>query len=157
MAGRSTRSLDRTKMHRGISTAITTVAISSLSWAGGSFEPVMVQSLRIVNDTEYELVVVTDKSRDAYFAACETFTVLGTYSPFHSWLYFPSFVNVGRHKQALSRLQEAHKRGIPINFGAMGSGFEPIDPRKPCVVRSRALDVRGEPDSLAVISYYGAV
>jgi hypothetical protein len=44
----------------------------------------------------------------------------------------------------LAYLQDAFEKHRVVNFGGMGSGFEPIDAAQPCVVKSRALLLEDE-------------
>jgi hypothetical protein len=135
------------------------IAIPASSWAGGSFESVEVRSLFTEGGSSYELVVspVNKENDDPYLKGCGVFVVIGSYSRIHSWLHFPADVTLAGHQAALVRLREALDKRIPINFGWMGPGFEPIDPRHPCMVRSRALQIFSDHGTTAVLSYFGAV
>ena len=130
--------------------------------AGGSFEPVMVRRLTLKSATDYELVVQpispnTGGYRDPYFGNCLLFTVRGKYSKVHSALLFPEFVTRASHMAALTKLSEALKANSPVNFGWIGTGFVPIDPKNPCLVESRALYLRAAPEGAAVLSLHNGV
>lgn len=134
---------------------------ASPAHAGGDWYPVIVSSLHS-EDTDYVLVVEpTTKTPLGFPSICKTFEVRGTYSWWHSWRGFPSWVNRQGHKKALVYLSHALKTGEVISFGFMGSGFEPIDPKDPCVVRSRALHLMENQGHLnkekGVVSYFGRV
>jgi hypothetical protein len=128
--------------------------------AGGSFEPVHINRINIINRVEYELVVTPlnmgrrDGYEDPYMGQCAIFTVHGTYS---RWINFPSFVTRDGHLAALAYLREAHAAKRPVNLGWMGTGFVPVDPALPCTVRSRALHFHTEQGTRAVISYHDAI
>jgi hypothetical protein len=138
------------------------ILLAGSSWAGGSFSPVAVESLVFHSATEYELVVrpiETDLDalpRDPYFGKCPLFTVRGAYSIVHSTLRFPAFVTRESHTAALAKLSGALKTRTPVNFGWIGTGFVPIDPKKPCVVRSRALHLRVDSGTTSVLSLHNA-
>jgi hypothetical protein len=146
-------------MRRAIGAAILAAALSQPALAGGSFEAVEVRSIFSEGGSSYELTVVPlDKANtDPYLKGCEIFVVIGNYSRFHSWLHFPSEVTLAGHQSALVYLRQAHEKRVPINFGWIGPGFESIDPRNRCMVRSRALQVISENGKTAVVSYFGAV
>ena len=112
--------------------------------------------------SDYELVVQpvsfnTEGYKDPYFGSCSLFTVRGTYSRIHSALLFPEFVTRESHIAALTKLSEALRANSPVNFGWVGAGFAPIDPKNPCLVESRALHLRTAPDGTAVLSLHNAV
>jgi hypothetical protein len=123
--------------------------------AGGSYEPVKVQSLSRTSDVDYELVVAPTApglNADPYMKGCTRFTVRGTYAPGK----FPASVTRENHISALSRLEAALKSGNEVFFGWMGPGFEPEKTDR-CIVRSRALEQVLEHEGKPVLSYYGAV
>jgi hypothetical protein len=125
--------------------------------ADGSFEPVYINRLSIVNGVEYDLVVTPLKvagrvgDLDPYMGQCNTFTVHGTYS---RAVRFPSNVTREAHRAALAYLREAQAADRPVNLGWMGTGFVPVDSGTPCEFRSRALHLYIEQGTEAVISYH---
>jgi len=129
--------------------------------AGGSWEQVTVESLTLLNSTDYELAVhpepINGEYKDPYMGNCSRFTVKGSYSWIHSWR-FPEFVTQENHKAALAYLRQAHGEKKAIFFGWMGTGFVAIDPANQCVVRSRALHLFTDAENgvIAVISYHDA-
>jgi hypothetical protein len=140
------------------------LACPAVSSAGGSWASVEVSSLRLMNETDYELVVVPEPNTDPYLGKCKTFTVLGTYTDrpaggrwWHFWSRFPESVTRKGHVAALSQIAEARASNRPLNFGWIGAGFSPVDPSNLCVVRSRALETVREGESIAVVSYHDAV
>jgi hypothetical protein len=132
----------------------------SAASAGGSWEWVTIESFKIFNSTDYELVVVPTPEhkgyKDPYMANCPRFIMKGTYSWLHSWR-FPDAVKRKKHKAALAYLQQALNANNAVLLGWMGTGFVPIDPGNKCVVRSRALQLLIEDEVTAVISYHNAV
>lgn len=131
-----------------------------VAMAGGSWERVMVESLTVLNDTDYELIVIPEQRsiehKDPYMGSCSRFTVKGGYSWLHAWR-FPEVVNRENHKAALAYMQQAQGEKRMILFGWMGTGFVAIDPANKCVVRSRALQLLSDDGVTAVISYHNAV
>jgi hypothetical protein len=140
--------------------AFTAATVCTSVLAGGSFEPVYINRLSIVNGVEYELVVTPLKVRgrdgyvDPYMGQCATFTVHGTYSRRSK---LPSFVTRDGHLAALAHLKQAHAADRWVNLGWMGTGFVPADSGTPCTYRSRALHLHTEQGAEAVISYHDAL
>ena len=136
--------------------------VSGAAVAGGSHVPVEIKSIRIINGSDYELVVAPLKRPepggyvDPYMGRCSLFTVRGTYSQLHS-VQFPSFVTRKAHLAALAHLSEAHAAGRTVNLGWMGGGFVPVQVGAPCVVRSRALHLFTEREVTSVVSYHDAI
>ncbi|MDR0776100.1 MAG: hypothetical protein LBE81_05625 [Azonexus sp.] len=143
-------------MRQAIRTSLL-VALPSLASAGGSFELVEVTTLRIFNDVDFELVVrlpapeAGQSYRDPYMGNCTSFTVHGTHD---AAVGHPRATHAA-HLLALERLRIAHEYKLPINFGWMGHGFYVIDPKNPCIVKSRALEFFVDRDVEAVMSHYG--
>jgi len=126
--------------------------------AGGSYEAVQIKSIQITNGTDYELVVtplIPDRGGylDPYMGHCTTFTVRGTFSA----RGLPSFVTRDAHMAALAYLSQARESNRPVNLGWWGTGFVPVRPDTPCVVRSRALHLETEKDVTAVMSLHNAI
>jgi hypothetical protein len=111
--------------------------LASLAQAGGSFTPVTIESLKITGTTYTIVVVPAAGNGDDYMGACTRFTVHGLY-----WYLDGAFLNQPKelsreqHLAALAYLQDAFEKHRVVNFGGMGSGFEPIDAAQPCVVKS---------------------
>jgi|GEM_PF-3266397 len=136
--------------------------LASNALAGGSFEPVIVKSLNLKSATDYELVIQPTHSsaqsyKDPYFGSCSLFTVRGTYSLIQSTFLFPEFVTRKSHVAALERLTTALKTSSPINFGWIGTGFKSVDPKIPCLVRSRALYLSIDPNVTAILSFHDGI
>ena len=115
--------------------------VSSLAHGGGSAAPVTIESLKITGTT-YTLVVVPTAGvkDDPYLGSCLRFTVHGLYWFLNgAFLKQPEMLSREQHLAALVYLQDAFEKHRVVNFGGVGSGFEPIDARQPCVVQSRAL------------------
>jgi len=139
--------------------ALTAAVVCTSAAAGGSYERVYINRLSVTNGVEYELVVTPLNLSgpayvDPYMGRCATFTVHGTYS---RRVMFPSFVTRDRHRAALAYLQQAHAANQPVNLGWVGTGFVPIDPALPCIVRSRALYLHSDQDISAVLSYHDSI
>lgn len=130
--------------------------------AGGSFEPVMVESLTVSQGTDYTLVVRPQSSaagtgwKDPYMGDCPKFTVHGTYSWFHS-RSFSKHVTRENHRAALEHLRLAQREKTTVNFGWMGTGFIPVSRETPCIVRSRALELNAWRGRIGIMSYYNPV
>ena len=139
------------------------VLLPQLACAGGAYEAVLVKSLRITNEVDYELVVApiprepSNGYKDPYMGTCSTFTVQGTYARLYSALRLPAHVTRQAHVAALSYLRKAFESGRPANLGWMGTGFVAVDPKIPCVVRSRALQLFIDRGETSVISRHNAV
>jgi hypothetical protein len=137
--------------------ALTAALACTSAVAGGSFEPVYINRLSIVNGVEYELVVTPlkvvgrDGYPDPYMGQCTTFTVHGTYS---RAIRFPSNVTRDAHRAALAYLREAQAADRPVNLGWMGTGFVAVDSGARCEFRSRALHLYIEQGTEAVISFH---
>jgi len=128
--------------------------------AGGSYEQVIVESIRVSEGSTYTLVVRPQPSdvsgyKDPYFGNCPKFTVHGTFSTLHSYS-FPTRVTKENHRAALAHLQQAQQERKPVYFGWMGTGFVPVSATTPCVVRSRALELQSEEGKTFVLSHHNA-
>ena len=133
--------------------------LSSLAQAGGSAEPVTIESLKITGTTYMLVVVPTPGNGDDYMGNCTRFTVHGLYWYLDgAFLDQPQYLSREGHLAALAYLQEALEKRRVVNFGWMGSGFKPIDASKPCVVQSRALLLEDETtEGRAVLSFHNAI
>jgi hypothetical protein len=130
-----------------------------LTFAGGSADPVEIEDLNMLSATDYVLVVRPYPTGNSYsvFGACSRVEIQGTYSVFHSWLHYPKSVTRKGHETALAFLRGVFKQKARIMLGEMGSGFERYDPKNPCVVKSRALELYEENGIFSVYSYYHGV
>jgi hypothetical protein len=139
------------------------LALPHAAWAGGSFESVLIKNFVISNEVEYQLsvsqVAATNPKppTDPYLGQCSILTVHGTYAALYSILKFPQDVTRAGHVSALAHLRASFQGGKAVNFGWLGNGFAPLDPKNPCVVRSRALYLRQEQGITAVLSLHDAV
>lgn len=120
--------------------------------AGGSWEPVRVLKVLRANETAYTLVVEPGPNNDSYLKGCRRFEVHGTLSRLEGeWPFARSGAPTKeQHVAALRYLQSFERTGRPVNFGWMGEGFRIIDPKKPCVFKSRGLRIIDG----AVVSYF---
>jgi hypothetical protein len=134
-------------------------AVCSLAQAGGSAEPVTIESLKITGTTYTLVVVPTPANADDYMGSCSRFTVHGLYWYLDgAFLHQPKYLSREGHLAALAYLQEALEKRRIVNFGWMGSGLKPIDASKPCVVQSRALLLEDERTvGRAVLSFHNAI
>ena len=138
--------------------ALIAFVAGSSALAGGSYEPVEVESIRINTGTNYELVVSPLKQQgsdgyvDPYMGHCSKFTVRGTFTTRR----LPSFLTREAHLAALAHLESAKATGRPVNLGWMGTGFVPVQADRPCVVRSRALHLL-EGSTPVVLSFHDAI
>lgn len=128
--------------------------------AGGSFVSVSVREFVRISDTKFRMVVAPvredPKARsDPYMRQCINLTVIGQFRKLDG---FPGWINRETHIAAITRLENAYKAKQTTNFGWMGQGLFVVEKSKPCMVRSRALDIYNTRDGVfAVMSYYAAV
>lgn len=137
--------------------------------AGGADGRVRVENIAFSTDVDYIAVVgpiSLDQARGVlpYGQPCSRIVVIGTFGPLIGSSSFisrfspfpdpppPPEVSRTAYIEALVFLRKAASSHATIGLGRMGTGFEPLDPKQPCIVRSRALvlDLRNN----AVISYY---
>lgn len=134
------------------------ISFSLPSYAGGDYEYVKVESLKMLNSTDYILVVAPIKSdnpyKTPYLGECTKFEVHGVYG----WRYYfpllkpkPRFVSRENHVQALEKLRQYVGTDKSAEFGYIGSGFNILDEKNQCVVESRALFLD---EDGAIYSYY---
>jgi len=108
---------------------------------------------------DYTLVVhptATDPP-DPYMGTCERFEVRGTYGLLRGAGKNDAELSRPGHREALEFLQHAFIAGEVVELGWVGTGFVPVDPGKPCVVKSRALRLVKDESRTRVISYHDAV
>jgi hypothetical protein len=159
-AGRSTGSLDRSEM-RLLRASILLFILPLYAFAGGSFLEVEVREFVRSSDTEYRMVIARTPQTstvlpDPYMGKnCPLLTVVGQFRKLGG---FPKWISRETHMAAMSMLETARAERKAVNFGWMGQGLAVIDLAKPCIMRSRALDVMDTGQGvIAVISYYAAV
>lgn len=128
------------------------------SWAGGSQEQVFIQSFQAISETDYIMVVAPKlPNGDPYMKACKRFEVHGTYARLKgAGLFYKRQVEKSSHRAAMAYLTDAFAHKKPVNFGWMGAGFEPIDAKNPCIVKSRALNIYNDAEP-AVYSFFNAI
>jgi hypothetical protein len=148
--------MSRTAFHSS-RTLILTVLLASATLAtpasaGGSWEPVRVRKLSRTSDTSYVLVVAPLPNDDPYFKGCRLFEVHGSLRRLDGeWPIVRSNAPSKKdHTAALTYLQSFERTGKAVNFGWVGSGFGIINPRLPCIVESRGLQIIDG----AVVSYF---
>jgi hypothetical protein len=61
------------------------------------------------------------------------------------------------HREALEFVQQAFLAGQVIDLGWVGTGFQPVEEGKPCVVKSRALRLVKDDRGTHVVSYHDAI
>jgi len=108
---------------------------------------------------DYTLVVhptATDPP-DPYMGACERFEVRGTYGLLRGTGKNDAELSRAGHREALEFLQHAFIAGQVVELGWVGTGFVPVDPDKPCVVKSRALRLVKDEGHTRVMSYHDAI
>jgi hypothetical protein len=154
----------------GVSAILLFIIGTNPAYAGGSWEPVHVISLKMLSDTDYVLVVAPKMpNNDPYLDKCAKFEVHGTYGFLDGDLFaritgvLPVFNNFYKtvltketHLAALKQLKKFAGSDRTVNFGWMGEGFHPLDKKTQCVVESRGLELV-EPDDVAVVSYFHAM
>ncbi len=140
------------------------------AFAGGSYEPVHVQKLTMLSDTDYVLVALPtpdpSKYKDPFLGNCMRFEVHGSFQRLEGTHWFIWWKASGaptkeQHLAALAELKKYEGSKSVINFGWMGTGFNIIDPKNPCIVESRALEFvkdGGEfGKTVAFISYFNSI
>ena len=144
------------KLQKGLGLLLCLIVAALPAVAGGSWERVHIDEIAI-NGVDYTLVVsrVASASIDPYFRGCKRFEVHGTYR----WLkgtIFHQEAGLSRddHVRALEFLRQASETKQQVDFGWIGVGFVPIEPAKPCVVRSRALQLFQDEQGSHVLSYH---
>jgi hypothetical protein len=146
------------------STAVTTGLLLWLTLAplpltaGGSSERVVIDQLAI-NGVDYTLVLTPSDSAtgDPYLGHCRRFEVRGTYRWLRGAIFRqePGLSRAGR-LEALAFRRRALEEKRPVELGWIGTGFVPVDPAEPCIVRSRALRLLKEHGRTYVVSYHNS-
>jgi hypothetical protein len=110
-------------------------------------------------DLNYTLVVKPAKTNppDPYMGACERFEVRGTYGSLRGAKRNEDWLSRKVHREALEFVQQAFLAGQVIDLGWVGTGFEPVEAGKPCVVKSRALRLVKDDRGTYVLSYHDAI
>ena len=125
----------------------------------------------MLSDTDYDLVVlpVPDNDpnyKDPFLGSCKQFEVHGTLQRLNGTHWFIWWVKGGaptkeQHLAALAYLKKFEGSKSVINFGWMGSGFNIIDPKNPCIVESRALELvpdgGADGKAVGVVSYFNSL
>jgi hypothetical protein len=129
------------------------------AFAGGSWEPVRVLKLRLLSNTNYDLVVSTSPSSDRYFGKCRLFEVHGTLARLTGEFPFGATRGPSKeiHQAALRFLKPYEGKSSAVAFGWMGDGFGIADRKHPCNVESRGLQLVRDPmqkHQFAVLSYF---
>ncbi|TAL27884.1 MAG: hypothetical protein EPN97_16105 [Alphaproteobacteria bacterium] len=146
---------------------LTLILFSAPAFAGGSGQDVHVQKLTLLSDTDYILVVRPEPGKngyeDPYMGDCKQFEVHGTLQRLRGKYWLEWFIwwkargtpTKEQHLAALAYLKKFEGSAKTILFGWIGSGFEVIDPRNPCIVESRGLRLLEDPDG--VFSFFNAI
>jgi len=132
--------------------ALTSGVLPTPAAAGGSWEPVRVLKLSRSGETAYTLIVEPSPNNDPYLKGCRRFEVRGALSRLEGEWPFgrPRGPSKKEHLAALKYLQSSEHTGKFVNFGSVGEGFRIIDPKQPCIFRSRGLRIIDG----AVVSYF---
>jgi hypothetical protein len=110
-----------------------------------------------VNGVDYTLQVVPENNTppDPYMGTCAKFEVRGTYRRLKgAYLRQDPLLSREEHLKALEYLRRAFEAKRPVVLGWMGTGFEPVDAAKPCIVRSRALLLMTDEHGTHVVSFH---
>jgi hypothetical protein len=120
--------------------------------AGGSWERVRVRELSRTTEIDYTLVVEPLSNNDPYFKACRRFEVHGTLSRLEGEWPIGRSGGPSRkdHIAALKYLQSFERTSKSVSFGWIGSGFRIVNPKQPCTVESRGLQITNG----AVVSFF---
>jgi hypothetical protein len=107
----------------------------------------------------YTLVVHPARTNppDPYMGTCERFEVRGMFGDLRGTDgdNEPGLTKAG-HREAMKFLQEAFVSGQVVDLGWMGTGFVPVEPGNPCIVKSRALQLVQDGLGAHVLSYHDA-
>jgi hypothetical protein len=108
---------------------------------------------------QYTLVVYPARTNppDPFMGTCERFEVRGLWGSLRGSKGNdePGLTKSG-HIEAMEFLSEAFVAGQMVDFGWVGSGFVRVDSDKPCVVKSRALQLVKDSLGAHVLSYHDA-
>jgi hypothetical protein len=119
---------------------------------------VPVKVMRFDRDGDrYTLVVYPAHTNppDPYMGTCDRFEVRGIFGDLRGGDGEPGLTKAA-HREAMKFLQDAFVSGQMIDLGWMGTGFVPVEPGKPCVVKSRALRLVQDGLGAHVLSYHDA-
>lgn len=131
------------------------VLFSVPAFAGGDDERVHVEKLTMLSELDYILVVRPVRGKMSYddrMKDCKQFEVRGTLKRLKSQGQSSGTPTKKEHLAALAFLKKSEGSENTINFGWIGSGFEIINAKNPCIVKSRGL--RHFPNT--VLSYFYA-
>ena len=144
--------------------SLSVLLFDGFATAGGDWSPVRVETLTLLSNTDYVLVVSpVEQAYSSFPKACAHFEVHGKFSRLDHLHWFEPASSGGgptkkQHLAAIGYLREFVGSATTINLGEMGYGFLP-DPKNPCVAESRALELLEPPNSyaVAVVSYYNRI
>jgi len=128
--------------------------------AGMVSATVPVKVMRFDRDGDrYTLVVRPARTDppDPYMGTCERFEVRGMFGDLRGGdgSSDPGLTKAG-HREAMKFLNEAFVSGQMVDLGWMGTGFVPVEPGNPCIVKSRALQLVQDGLGAHVLSYHDA-
>jgi len=144
--------------------SVSVLLFDGFATAGGDWSPVRVETLTLLSDTDYVLVVSpVEVAYSSFPKACAHFEVHGTFSRLDHLHWFEPASSGGgptkkEHLAAIRYLREFVGSATIINLGEMGYGLS-VDSKNPCVAESRALELLEPPYSsaVAVVSYYNRI
>jgi hypothetical protein len=126
--------------------------------AGGSSERVVIDRLT-TDGVDYMLVVTPAPSQssvsDLFLGSCARFEVHGTYRWLKGAIWGQEQPQSRKgHLEALEYLRQSLLAKRWVDFGWVGTGFVPVDPKDPCVVKSRALWLFSDERGTHILSFY---
>jgi hypothetical protein len=120
----------------------------SSTFAGGDSAPAQILDISILSDTKALVnAQILGKHNNYFFGNCEFVTLHLDHVPERFWAktWSRKLANKDTYNVAIQIISKAHAAKQPLNIGAIGTGFVPIE-GKTCVFQSRGL-----------VNYWGAV
>jgi hypothetical protein len=135
---------------------------SENSYGAGSMVSSTVPVKIVRFDTQgdhYTLVVYPARTNppDPFMGTCDRFEVRGVWGSLRGSKGDdePGLSKPG-HFEAMQFLRDAFVAGQMVDLGWVGTGFIPVDSGKPCIVKSRALQLVKDGLGAHVLSYHDA-
>jgi hypothetical protein len=129
-----------------------TALFASAAFAGGDWNPVHIDKITLISETKYILIVSPLRPING---GCRRVEVHGSFTRLDgvpwvlSWFY-KGGPSKASHVAALLYLQKSERAGNTVNFGEMGYGLNPVNPKNICIEESRGLELWNG----VVLSYY---
>jgi hypothetical protein len=144
---------------RALLLAIVALFVSNAALAGGDASAGKIIEFQLKGGSRFTLAFApSDPETSMFNPQCKVVRVAGEYERLKgAWPWQSIGLTRAKHMEALSYLERAARERAIVNFGAMGSGLVAPDPAKPCELRSRALELFRDGNSVAVLSFHDRV